>query len=512
MCGDKRRTRETGVTAAPAPKPAAVLVGVATNHRGLKKDALSFWSNLVIAIASTAPAYSLAAALASVVAAVAFRVPGIMIAAFVPILFIAAAYYHLNRADPDCGTSFSWVTRAMGPYWGWMAGWGIIATDILVMPGLAQVAALYSFRLFGIAQPGWTAQTVVGVGWIVVMTAICWIGIELSARTQKLLLGAEIVILAIFAVVALAKVYGAAPPAGAQDVALAWFNPFGVSNSGAFGQAMLIAVFIYWGWDTGASVNEETQNPKTAPASAAIVSTLILVVVYVLVAVAAVAFAEPGLAKNSGDDFLAPLAKSVLPGWLAELLILAVVTSAAASTQTTILPAARTMISMAHAGALPKKFGDVHYRNLTPGFATLAMGAVSVIWYLVLAYMPNADILTDSVTATAFGIAFYYALTGFAGAIYYRRELRKSLHNFISMGLVPALGGLMMLALFVMACRSYFGPDQDNTAIFGFGPPMVFGVGALLLGVILMVLARVGLPHFFRRKPEVVDPAFVGVH
>lgn len=497
-------TSTSGQRAAPA--------GVATNHRGLKKDALSFWSNLVIAVASTAPAYSLAAALASVVAAVAFQVPGIMIASFVPILFVAAAYYHLNRADPDCGTSFSWVTRAMGPYWGWMAGWGIIATDVLVMPGLAQVAALYSFRFFGIAHPGWTAQAVVGVGWIVIMTAICWLGIELSARTQKFLLGAEIVILAIFAVMALTKVYGAAPPAGAQHVALSWFNPFAVGSSGAFGQAMLIAVFIYWGWDTGASVNEETRNPKTAPASAAIVSTLILVAVYVLVAVAAVAFAEPGLAKNSGDDFLAPLAQSVLPGWLAELLILAVVTSASASTQTTILPAARTMISMAHAGALPRKFGEVHYRNLTPGFATLAMGAVSVIWYLVLAYIPNADILTDSVTATAFGIAFYYALTGFAGAIYYRRELGKSLHNFVSMGLVPALGGVMMLALFVMACGSYFGPDQDNTAIFGFGPPLVFGVGALLAGAILMAWARIAMPDFFRRKPETVDAASIGVH
>lgn len=500
------------MTAAATSGPRAARVDVATNHRGLKKDALSFWSNLVIAVASTAPAYSLAAALASVVAAVAYQVPGIMIASFVPILFVAAAYYHLNRADPDCGTSFSWVTRAMGPYWGWMAGWGIIATDILVMPGLSQVAALYSFRFFGIAHPGWTAQAVVGVGWIVIMTAICWLGIELSARTQKLLLGAEIVILAIFAVVALTKVYGAEPPTGTQHVALSWFNPFAVGNSGAFGQAMLIAVFIYWGWDTGASVNEETRNPKTAPASAAIVSTLILVAVYVLVAVAAVAFAEPGLAKNSGDDFLAPLAQSVLPGWLAELLILAVVTSASASTQTTILPAARTMISMAHAGALPRKFGEVHYRNLTPGFATLAMGTVSVIWYLILACIPNADILTDSVTATAFGIAFYYALTGFAGAIYYRRELGKSLHNFVSMGLVPALGGLMMLALFVMACGSYFGPDQDNTAIFGLGPPLVFGVGALLVGAMLMLWARIATPDFFRRKSEVVDAALVGVH
>lgn len=501
------------MTSALNSPPHGAITPALTNHRGLKKDALSFLSNVVIAVASTAPAYSLAAALGSIVLAVTFNVPGIMIAAFVPILFVAAAYYHLNRADADCGTSFSWVSRAMGPYWGWMAGWGIIATDILVMPGLSQVAALYSFRFFGIEHPGWLAQVVVGVGWIVAMTAICYLGIELSARTQKFLLGAEIIILVIFAVVALAKVYGVAPPAGSRHVALAWFNPFGVSDSATFAQAMLIAVFIYWGWDCGASVNEETKNPKTAPARAAIVSTLILLALYALVAVAAVAFAEPGIAKNTSDDFLAPLARSVLPNWLAELLILAVITSTAASTQTTILPTARTIISMAHAGALPKKFADIHPRYLTPGFATLVMGAVSIVWYIFLFYIPNADILMDSVTATAFGIAFYYGLTGFACAIYYRRELGKSVHNFVSMGVVPALGGLMMLALCVMACRIYFGPDQDqnHTAILGFGPPLVFGVGALIVGLFLMVFARIGLPDFFKRKPEVVDPAIVGL-
>ena len=106
---------------------------------------------MVIGVASTAPAYSLAAALGSMVAVVAYGVPAVMMAAFIPILFVAVAYYHLNRADPDCGTTFAWVTRAMGPYGGWMAGWAIIATDILVMPGLSQVAALYSFHLFGVA-------------------------------------------------------------------------------------------------------------------------------------------------------------------------------------------------------------------------------------------------------------------------------------------------------------------------------------------------------------------------
>src|SRR3954449_7060238 len=89
--------------------------------QGLKADGLGFVSNVVIGVASTAPGYSLAASLGLVVAVagVGLQAPAIMLAAFVPMLFIAAAYYHLNRADPDCGTTFAWVTRAMGPRAGW---------------------------------------------------------------------------------------------------------------------------------------------------------------------------------------------------------------------------------------------------------------------------------------------------------------------------------------------------------------------------------------------------------
>src|ERR1700692_5077346 len=98
----------------------------------LKKNAISFASNVVIGVASTAPAYSLAAALPALVAAAKFGVPAILILAFVPMLFIAAAYFHLNRADPDCGTTFAWGTRAFGPYIGWMGGWAVAATELLV--------------------------------------------------------------------------------------------------------------------------------------------------------------------------------------------------------------------------------------------------------------------------------------------------------------------------------------------------------------------------------------------
>ena len=100
-------------------------------------------------------------------------------------LFIAAAYYYLNRADPDCGTTFAWVTRAMGPHAGWMGGWGIIVADVIVMANLAQIAGKYTFLLFnaeGLAENVFWV-TVAGCLFIAILTWVCYVGIEVSART-----------------------------------------------------------------------------------------------------------------------------------------------------------------------------------------------------------------------------------------------------------------------------------------------------------------------------------------
>jgi len=248
------------VESAHRVEPAA---GIEVPSKGLKTGAISFVSNIVIGVASTAPAYSLAATLGGIAGFAAFGSPAIMIVAFIPMLFIAAAYYYLNRADPDCGTTFSWVTRAIGPRWGWMGGWGIIVTDVIVMPSLAGIAGQYTFQLFGNNHPSTFEVTLVGVAWIVVMTAICYVGIELSARSQQLLLGPEFVILVIFSVVALVKVYSGT--AGAHHVSASWFNPFAIKGFSNFTEGILLAVFIYWGWDSGVAVNEETENPGSAP-------------------------------------------------------------------------------------------------------------------------------------------------------------------------------------------------------------------------------------------------------
>ena len=490
---------------APATPPSGV------EDKGLKKNAIGFVSSVVIGVASTAPGYSLAATLGFVAAAVALQSPAILIISFIPMFLVAGGYYYMNKADPDCGTSFSWVTKAMGPQLGWIAGWTIVVADIIVMANLAQIAGLYTFELFGwtAAAESTAAVTAVGVVWIVIMTSIVVIGIELSARTQVGLLAAEVITLALFAVVALVKVYSGDAGPGAVDPSLSWFNPFSLSPS-EISAGMLLAVFIYWGWDTTATVNEETEDSSEAPGKATVISTLILLGIYVVVAVAAQAYGGIDGLIAEPEDVLSHLGGEVFGSPLDKILIIAVLTSAAASTQTTILPTARTTLSMARAHAMPGSLGKVHPRFLTPHVSTILMGALSVLWYVGLTLV-SEDILFDSLAALGLMISFYIGLTGFACAIYYRRELTRSVKNFFFIGVGPAFGGAILFYLLVKNAIELSDPanSESGDSWLGVGPPLLIAVFFLLLGIVLMFVQWKKFPAFFRRKPEVVPAGFL---
>src|SRR4030088_217877 len=118
-----------------------------SRDKGLKPGALGLVSSVVMGVASTAPAYSLAATLFFVFALVGLHSPAVAVLAFIPIFLCSIGYSELNKADPDCGTTFTWATRAFGPKTGWAGGWAIVDADVLVMASLAQVAGQYFFFL-----------------------------------------------------------------------------------------------------------------------------------------------------------------------------------------------------------------------------------------------------------------------------------------------------------------------------------------------------------------------------
>jgi amino acid transporter len=479
-------------------------------NKGLKKNAIGYASSVVIGVASTAPGYSLAAVLGLIVAiaGVGVHAPAVLLVSFLPMLLVALGYKYLNKADPDAGTTFSWATRAFGPATGWMGGWAIVVADVIVMANLAQIAGLYSFMLFGVNDPSTLAVTAVGVVWIALMTVICVVGVEVNARTQRWLLGAEIVTLAAFAVVALVRVFAGDAPAGAIEPSLSWFNPFAIGSVGALTSGLLIGLFIYWGWDSLVTVNEETEDSDTVPGKAAVTATLLLLGIYIIVSVAAIAFG--GVDRLAGDqsgDVLGLLAGDVFgSSTLGKLIIIAVLTSAAASTQTTILPTSRTALSMARAKAAPAALGKVHGRYLTPHVATWVMGGLSIAWYVGLTIV-SENILFDSIAALGLMIAFYYGLTGLACAWYYRRTLTSSLRRLLLVGVAPFTGGVILMFVFVRSCMDLGRADAGSTTYFGIGSPLVIGLGFLALGVVLMVIWRLaGHREFFARRPEAAVP------
>ena len=494
----------------------------APGSKGLKTGALGLISNVVIGVASTAPAYSLAVSLGLVAAAVGIAAPAIMWIAFVPMLFIAFAYYYMNRADPDCGTSFTWVTKAMGPHIGWMTGWAIIVADIVVMASLAEVAAQYTFSLVGIdpfANPvlpvdiaGQTIDmAVIGLGvlFIAGLTWICYRGIELSARTQFVLLAVELIMLGLFATVALVQVFGGHVE-GSVLPSLDWLNPFNIVgedggwDTSALAAGLLIALFIYWGWDTTATVNEESGNPTEQPGRATIIATLVLVGTYVIVTIAAQSLHGAAFLADQGEgDVFAALASQVLGSPLDKLLIIAILTSAAASTQTTILPTARTALSMGAKGALPSMWARVHPRFQTPTNATIWMGILSVVWYVALKLV-SENVYYDAIAALGLMIAFYYGLTGYACTIYYRHELLRSAKNFFMIGVLPLAGGVILTWAFVRSVIDLADPANSYTGAewFGMGVPLALSIGFAVLGLVIMLVLWWRSPEFFRRRPE----------
>jgi amino acid transporter len=492
--------------------------------KGLKKGAIGYISNVVIGVASTAPAYSLATTLGAIVlvTGVGTHAPAVLLVAFIPMFLVAGAYRYFNKADPDAGTTFAWTTRAFGPSTGWMNGWAIFLADVVVMVSLSDIAAEYTFKLFGFTELGESKAAIIvaAVLWIMLMTWICYRGIELSARLQSALLGVEVAILIIFSVVALVKVYGGSVHPLHAEVeshkvvyhsikpTLDWFNPFAMKFSDLF-VALLIGFFIYWGWDSGVAVNEESRDPAEGPGKAAVVSTILLVVIYVIVTAAAQSYHGTKFLGDNESDVLNALGKEVLGGTLNKLLIITVLTSASASTQTTILPTARTTLSMAHWKAVTSLLARVHKRFLTPTVSTIGFGALSIVFTVIILLL-SESVLLDSISAVGFPICFYYGFTGIACAVYYRKELTKSIRNFLVLGAGPMIGGLAMFGVFYKAAV-YYG-HQENVAskeILGITLPLWMGVGGMVLGLIIMLLSRPVFKEFFSRKPEVAPPGIL---
>jgi amino acid transporter len=492
-------------------------------EKGLAGNALTLKGSVIIGLASTAPAYSLAATIGYIVLEVGEYAPAAILVAFIPMLFTAFAYRELNRAVPDCGTTFTWGTKAFGPWVGWMGGWAVALAGTIFLANAAEVAAYYFYSALysiGVDQAegladNTAAVTSLGALSIALMTYISYRGIEISARIQNLLVYFQYGVLVLLSGLLLGKVVTEGVPEGGISPSLSMLNPLNITSGAALIAAVVLGVFLFWGWESTLAVNEETENPDKTPGRAAIISTVLLLITYLSVSMGVVSvggtgdglldFSDEGLEAGSADDVFTPLAESI-GLWMVILIQLAIVVSALSSSQTTIMPTTRGMLSMGAYRALPESFASVHPYYRSPGFSTAVMGIAAIVYYVGMSII-SQNILYDSIYSIGLAITFYYALTGFSSLWYFRHDLTNSGRDLFYKGLFPLFGALGLAFVFVRSAMDMYDPANNETTLLGVGGAFVLGIGGLVAGAVIMVAlsARKQQRPFFRGETLVVD-------
>ncbi|MDJ1370215.1 APC family permease [Gulosibacter molinativorax] len=496
--------------------------------KGLQKGKIGAFAGAIIGIASIAPAYTMTSGTGPAISVAGLQTPFILLVGSIPMLFVLMGYRELNRSMPDSGSTFTWSSRAFGPWIGWLGGWGLVASTALVLSNLAAVAVDFLFialsQLFNAPEiADLTRNLWINIPVVALLTGlaayVAYRGLEETKRLQYALVGLQGIALGWFVIAAIVKIANG----DAYDytpVSLDWFNPALLGENG-FSFSVLMAglslsIFMFWGWDVILTMNEETKDPRRTPGRAALLTIGMIIVTYLVVSIVLLSFAgigTTGLGTGNPDiqeSLFAAIAPEIM-GPFALLMSTAIFASSTAALQATLVSPSRTLQAMSHYGAVPKTFGRLS-KYKTPGAATLWAATASVVFYVIMRII-SEDALWDTITAMGIMVCFYYGITGLAAFWYFRGTWFVNLGNFFRRFLLPLLGGLSLLTMFGKTLYdSATDPDfgsgnmlfattlADGSTEGGVGVVFVAGVVILGGGGLLMLIYSFVNPGFFRGK------------
>ncbi|UYQ63363.1 APC family permease [Streptomyces peucetius] len=443
-----------------------------SSGRGLRPGVLGTFDTAVMAVAGSAPAYSIAATTAVLVATVGLAGPAALLYCAIPMLGIVLAFGRLGRIDVNAGAAYSWVGRTLHPFLGFLSGWALVVSTTLFMVAGSLPAGAMTLALFDPALAGNTAlATAVGAGWFLAMLLVVLGGARLTVHAQLLMSGVEMVILLVFVGAALLHEGAAA----AFD--WSWFGFSHFEGTAGFASGALIATFYFWGWDVTSNLSEETRDSRRTAGLGALIGVAVVLLLFEAFTIAVNIVLTSGEIQAAGADVLAVLGAAVWPGVGGKLLVVAVLLSTVATLETTLIQVTRSLFAMGRDRTMPAALGLVHRRWKTPWVAVTVVGGVALALFVgSTAFGSVGDVVAAAVSAIGLQIAFYYGLAGIAAVVAYRRTLLRSVRDFVLGGAWPLAGALFMLWIFFESLGELSGAS------------IAIGLGGLAAGVVPMVV------------------------
>jgi amino acid transporter len=471
----------------------------APQRAGLRANAIDLKDAVIVGMASSGPTASIALTLAAIVGVSNYGGPIAILICGLPMFGIALAYRRLNRWQVDCGASYTWIGRAITPYLGFIVGWIMLLGYFLGTISDVLPIGPYVLTVFA---PGYQnsqiAAALSGAIWLIIVTIIAYIGIKVTARFQWVLATYEYITVTVFAIVALIAVFGG--NAKSASFSWSWFSWSGMGGTGGLVGGILIAVYMFSGWDTSIYVNEETEKSRVNPGRAVLISVGTLTFMYVFFTFAYQGAVKKGALLAHGDNALAYIVQQLVGSPWDKVMIVAVLFSVVGATQTALVSGARIAFAMGGDGTLPRALGKSHPVHKTPAVATLlfAVLALIVLFVYVLGSASVQDSFTNVISSVGLMFALFYAATGAGMAVYYRKLALRSVRGFLELIIVPGVSAIFLLWVVVKSVPGLGG---------WWSPVLKLAYIMIGIGVLLMIWARArNQTDYFSRPIEAYDP------
>lgn len=457
----------------------------------LRHNALSRLDALLISVAGTAPANSLAVSTAALVAAVGLYGPGALLFGAISMFGIAVAYFYLNAWRSDAGAAYSWVGRSLHPVLGFFAGWSPLVANLIYMVAGSLPAAAATLDL---VNPKLTdnalAVTGVGAAWFVFIAVIGLAGIRTTAKFQKIVTSIEIVgilILAGAGIVHGLRVHSA--------FSVQWLSPLGPGTLRAFMAGALVSLFYFWGWDVALSLTEETVDRHRTPGFGGLGGMFVILALFVVTQISIQLVLTPAQIADANANVLVVFANNILPWPWGDIAILVVIISTVGTLETSLLTVSRTMLSMGRDRVIEPRLAELHPRFATPWFGSILFAALALMLFAAAAVSSGlTSTLYQSVNAIGILIAVYFGLAGFASAWYHRRMYATDRRALWLRGIWPAAAGAF---LFVVAVVQVVEAGFAGSAV---------ALGLLAAGAVPLIYYRKKYASAFYSEPMEVHP------
>ncbi|MDB6086281.1 MAG: family permease [Gammaproteobacteria bacterium] len=438
-------------------------------------------------LSSSGPSQTLAVSLAGLVAVAGYGGVLPILICFIPMLGIAIAYQRLNRWDQSSGATYSWVAKVFHPYLGFLSGWMILLYYTLGTTSLTIPAGIYTLELIAPAYvDSHTAIFFVGTGWNLLITALAILGLKIVARFELTIVIFEYVVLLLVAGVALSLLIrgGTAAP-----LSWNWFSWTSLGGIKGLMSGILIACFMYSGWDAAIYVNEETSDRANNPGKAALASVVMLAVMYSITTFAFQTVLSPEDLQAHAGNALSAISGRLLHRPWDSIMALVVLTGTLASLQAAVVSAARVGMAMSRDQVMPKYFMRLRATSANPWAATLTMGALNLLLLgLSLGTNSISGALANAASSLGLISIVFYGITAAAALWHQRASLALNRNNLLLGGLMPLIG--VSFSVWVLIESVVSGAVTR--------PIMMYGFGSIAVGVLVAVyLHRIKKVSFF---------------